>query len=48
MKAALSSKNQLIPDNDLWIAALATQHGLMLVTRDSHFQSIPGIVLESI
>src|SRR5580693_7436430 len=30
-----------IPDNDLWIAALALQHDLALVTRDRHFQCIP-------
>ena len=26
-----------IPDNDLWIAALALEHNLVLVTRDNHF-----------
>ena len=25
-----------IPQNDLWIAALATEHGLPLATRDAH------------
>jgi tRNA(fMet)-specific endonuclease VapC len=29
-----------IPDNDLWIAALALEHDLMLITRDRHFQHI--------
>ncbi|MDX2178787.1 MAG: PIN domain-containing protein [Bryobacteraceae bacterium] len=29
-----------IPDNDLWIAALALQHDLALATRDKHFQVI--------
>lgn len=34
-----------VPDNDLWIAALALQHDLTLVTRDSHFERIPQLVL---
>ena len=33
-----------IPDNDLWIAALALQHDLTLVTRDRHFARIPQLL----
>jgi predicted nucleic acid-binding protein len=33
-----------VPDNDLWIAALALQHDLMLITRDRHFQRIPQLL----
>jgi predicted nucleic acid-binding protein len=33
-----------IPDNDLWIAALALQHDLVLVTRDQHFQHVPQLL----
>lgn len=32
-----------IPNNDLWIAALALQHNLLLVTRDRHFDCIPQL-----
>jgi tRNA(fMet)-specific endonuclease VapC len=32
-----------IPENDIWIAATALQHGLVLVTRDSHFEHIEGL-----
>ena len=32
-----------IPDNDLWIAALALQHDVALITRDKHFASIPQL-----
>jgi tRNA(fMet)-specific endonuclease VapC len=32
-----------IPTNDLWIAALARQHRLRLVTRDAHFRSVRGL-----
>lgn len=30
-----------IPSNDLWIAALAVQHDLLLCARDSHFDELP-------
>jgi predicted nucleic acid-binding protein len=33
-----------IPDNDLWIAALALEHDLLLITRDQHFQRIPQLL----
>ena len=33
-----------VPDNDLWIAALALEHGLMLITRDRHFQHVPQLL----
>ena len=33
-----------IPDNDLWIAALALEHNLSLVTRDHHFERIPQLM----
>lgn len=32
-----------IPTNDLWIAALCRQHGLPLLSRDRHFDVVPGI-----
>lgn len=33
-----------IPTNDLWIAALALQHGLTLFSRDAHFGRIPQLL----
>ena len=30
-------KGQMLPDNDLWIAATAIQYGLTLAARDNHF-----------
>ncbi len=35
-----------VPDNDLWIAALALQHDLRLITRDRHFKQIPQLLRE--
>jgi len=32
-----------IPYHDIWIAALAVQHRLPVVTRDAHFSRISGI-----
>ena len=32
-----------IPQNDLWIAATAAEHGLPLLTRDAHFEGLPGV-----
>jgi predicted nucleic acid-binding protein len=33
-----------VPDNDLWIAALALEHDLLLITRDRHFERIPQLL----
>ena len=32
-----------IPTNDLWIAALCRQYPLALMSRDKHFDAVPGI-----
>jgi tRNA(fMet)-specific endonuclease VapC len=32
-----------VPDNDLWIAALAMEHDLALITRDRHFDNVPQL-----
>jgi tRNA(fMet)-specific endonuclease VapC len=32
-----------VPDNDLWIAAMAIEHDLALVTRDQHFDKLPQL-----
>ena len=33
-----------IPTNDMWIAALTLQHGLMLYSRDQHFDHLPQLL----
>lgn len=33
-----------VPNNDLWIAALALEHDLLLITRDKHFERIPQLL----
>jgi predicted nucleic acid-binding protein len=42
---ALKKKGNPIPTNDIWIAAIALQHGLKLYTNDQHFKYVPGILL---
>jgi predicted nucleic acid-binding protein len=32
-----------VPDNDLWIAAMAVENDLALVTRDRHFDKLPQL-----
>ena len=34
-----------IPTNDIWIAAIAFEHGYRLFTKDKHFDLIPGLSL---
>jgi tRNA(fMet)-specific endonuclease VapC len=39
----LRRKGKPIPTNDLWIAALCRQHSLPLLSRDHHFDQVPGL-----
>jgi tRNA(fMet)-specific endonuclease VapC len=41
----LKSQGTPIPTNDMWIAAVAFQHGLELYTLDNHFLKITGLLL---
>ena len=40
LKDWLRQRGRPIPENDLWIGALAIQHELILVSRDGHFANI--------
>ena len=46
IKDRLRRKGTIIPDNDIWIAAIAMQHGLILVTRDAHFDEVESLQTE--
>jgi tRNA(fMet)-specific endonuclease VapC len=46
LSVSLRRKGKPIPENDLWIAALAKQHDLTLVSRDMHFEAVDGITWE--
>ncbi|OQZ00160.1 MAG: VapC toxin family PIN domain ribonuclease [Candidatus Brocadia sp. UTAMX2] len=46
IKNRLKDKGQPIPENDIWLAAIAQQYGLILVTKDSHFDAIENLKIE--
>lgn len=46
IKNRLKDKGQPIPENDIWIAAIAQQYDLTLVTKDSHFEAIENLKIE--
>jgi tRNA(fMet)-specific endonuclease VapC len=43
VKNKLRLRGRPLPENDVWIAALALQHVLTLVTRDAHFQEVENL-----
>ncbi len=42
--AQLRKAGTPIPTNDLWIASLAVQHELTLLSRDDHFDKLPQLL----
>jgi len=47
IKESLHAKGRPIPENDIWIAAIAFQHQLPLVTHDQHFCEIKGLSIKT-
>ena len=47
IKGSLRLRGRLIPDNDIWIAALAQQHDLAVATKDAHFREVDALPLLS-
>jgi tRNA(fMet)-specific endonuclease VapC len=43
LRAALRRQGTPIPANDAWIAALALQHSLPVLSRDAHFDAVPSV-----
>jgi tRNA(fMet)-specific endonuclease VapC len=43
VRTELKKAGTPIPSNDVWIAALCRQHALPLLSRDHHFDQVPGI-----
>jgi tRNA(fMet)-specific endonuclease VapC len=39
----LRQRGKPIPENDVWIAPLARQHGLAILSHDAYFDAIPGL-----
>ncbi|MDQ3812623.1 MAG: type II toxin-antitoxin system VapC family toxin [Armatimonadota bacterium] len=46
IKHQLREKGRPIPENDIWIAAIARQHDLILATRDDHFTTVEDLQWE--
>jgi len=46
VKTDLWSRGRPPGDNDLWIAATARAHGLILITNDAAFGNIRGLTIE--
>ena len=43
LRVALGRSGRPIPANDAWIAALALQHRLPVLSRDEHFDAVPNL-----
>ena len=43
IKNRLKEKGKPIPENDIWIAAIARQYDLVLITKDKHFSLVEKI-----
>lgn len=47
IKKTLRERGRPLPENDIWIAALAHQHNLTVVSRDQHFREIETLSTEA-
>lgn len=47
VRVLLKKAGRPIPANDAWIAALALQHRLAILSRDEHFDAVPGLRREA-
>ena len=43
IRHTLKQRGRPIPEGDLWIAALARQHDLEIISRDEHFDVVAGV-----
>jgi tRNA(fMet)-specific endonuclease VapC len=47
LRLGLRVKGRPLPENDVWIAATAKLHELVLVTRDRHFRDVDDLAVET-
>jgi tRNA(fMet)-specific endonuclease VapC len=47
IKTSLLSKGKPIPENDIWIAAIAKQYRFVIITNDKHFNEIIGVTIDN-
>ncbi|MBQ36276.1 MAG: VapC toxin family PIN domain ribonuclease [Gemmatimonadaceae bacterium] len=43
----LRAQGTPIPTNDIWVSAAALETGSRLLSYDSHFEHVPGLIVES-
>lgn len=46
VKTNLRRKGKPIPENDIWIASSALEHGLIVATQDEHFMEVDFLKVE--
>jgi tRNA(fMet)-specific endonuclease VapC len=46
VKNVLRLKGRPIPENDLWIAAIALEHDLVVATQDAHLEEIDNLKVD--
>jgi len=45
LKSELKAQGTPLPENDMWIAAIALRYGLTVTSRDRHFREIGGLAV---
>ena len=45
LKKDLQVHGNILPENDMWIAATALANNMAVVTQDKHFEQIPGLTV---
>lgn len=48
IKSALKTKGIPIPENDIWIAAIALHNDFILITNDHHFEKVDGLKIHNL
>lgn len=48
IRADLKKAGKPIPENDIWIAAIALQHNFILATNDNHFKKVDLLKIKEI
>ena len=43
IKKELLAHGNVMPENDMWIAAAALSNDVSVITQDKHFELIPGL-----
>lgn len=46
IKTELLNKGKPIPENDIWITAVAKQYKFLILTKDRHFEWVPGLLVK--